>query len=171
MPPELKPPPVEATPKLAMSSAEALTTSVQAFFSPEETETLRKLTSTLVPPLNGHPGAAEANVSEFLDFLIAKSPRDRQILYRQGLHRLDGDARRRFGKPFAALDARQIADVLVPLKSSWTPSGPSDQFARFLETAKEDTLTATVNSREWASSASSGRRGGRGVGTYWYALD
>ena len=153
--------PVTATDEVALPSPQ--------FFSPAELATLRHLCEILVPVLAGRPGASEAGAAEFLDFLISQSGEGRRTLYRQGIARLDSESRRLHGKPFAQIDARQADPLLAPLREPWSYEGPSDTFARFLVAAKEDTLRATVNSRQW-SAAPTGRRGS-GVGFYWHALD
>ena len=125
-----------------------------------------------MPPINGAPGALDAHVPEFLDFLISESPADRQHLYRAGLDALNANASKRFHKPYAELDASQAAEVLAPLKEPWTFDPPADPLSHFLHTAKADVRTATLNSREYATAAStSGRRGFGGQGLYWYSLD
>jgi hypothetical protein len=106
-----------------------------------------------MPPFNGRPGAIEAGVPRFLDFLLSQSPADRQTLYRQGL------------QAFAKLDASQAKQALAELQRPWTYAGPSDPLARFLRAAKDDILQATINSREWASSSRSRTAGGT---SYYY---
>lgn len=168
-PAEMKPAPVEETPKLAVTAADAVTPSTPRFFTAPQLATLHRLADLIVPSVNNKPGASDAGVPEFLDFLLGDSPRDRQTLYRNGLDRLEADARHRYSKPFADISADQANDLLAPLRQSWTFQGPADPFARFLHEAKEDVLRATISSREWATSGSQ-RRGSGGVGTYWYAL-
>jgi Gluconate 2-dehydrogenase subunit 3 len=170
MPPEMKPPPVEETPRLAMTAADAATPGTARFFNSRQLETLRRLADVLVPPVNGKPGASDASVPEFLDFLVSESPHDRQALYKAGLDHLDSEARRRFAKPFTGITAQQANDLLAPLQENWTFQGPPDPLGRFLQAAKEDVFRATVNSREWAA-AGSQRRGSGGVGSYWYSME
>ena len=158
-PAELKPPPVEEVPKLQMTNAEAAVAGeAPRFFSEKQFSVLVRLCGIMVPASAGKPGAKEAGVPEFIDFLIASSPRDKQELYRHGLDRI------------ANANEQDIQTLLAPLQQPWAFEGPSDPFARFLIAFKDDVLHATVNSREWAE-ASPGRRGARGIGTYWYALD
>src|SRR5437763_513542 len=170
MPPEMQPPPVEESPKLAMTTADAVTPGITRFFSSRQLETLRSLADVLVPPVNGKPGASDASVPEFLDFLLSESPHARQELYKAGLDRLDSEARRRFAKPFAAITSQQASDLLAPLQENWTFAEPPDALGRFLRAAKQDVFRATVNSREWAA-AGSQRRGSGGMGSYWYSMD
>lgn len=125
-----------------------------AFFSKSEYAALERLANAILPPLNGKPGALEAQVPAFLDFLLSQSPKPRQTLYRDGLARIAN------GQP--------IEQLLKPLSAPWTYRDPEDPFARFLREAKQDILEATFNSREWIE-ARAGRRGG--VGTYYLAVD
>ncbi len=147
------------------------------FFTPVQFANLRKLGSLLSPPLSGHPGALDAGAPEFLDSLIRVSPADRQKLYRDGLDGLEAQARKQFGKAFAALEAGQADAILRPLMTviAWVEDLPKDPQRHFIAQAHRDFRTATQNSREWASaSASSGRRGrgfGGGVGLYWLPVD
>jgi hypothetical protein len=116
------------------------------------------------------PGAAEAEAAEFLDFLIGQSPADRQTLYRDGVARLNREARSRYGKPFAELAAADADSILAPLREPWTYRGPGDPFARFLRAAKDDFRSATLNSRQWAMAASGEGRRATGLNTYWFPI-
>ena len=156
--------------KLSLTNADAAADSAQKFFSQDQFHALQRLCDLILPASDPRPGAKQAGVPEFLDFLIGRSPHQRQALYQHGLDRLNAEAQRRFRVKFADASGTQADALLTPLHSPWTYQGPSDEFALFLTTAKEDFLRATVNSREWAA-ASTGRRGGSGIGSYWYALD
>ncbi|HLJ45432.1 MAG TPA: gluconate 2-dehydrogenase subunit 3 family protein [Bryobacteraceae bacterium] len=153
--------------RLALTSADAVASPTGRFLSEDQFDALERLSAMLVPAFDGKPGAAEAGAAEFLDFLLSRSPQERQVLYRRGLDLLNQESRARYGNRFADLD--DATQLLSHLKETWTFSGPSDELARFLIAAKEDTLHATISSREWAA-ASTGRRGA-GMGFYWYALD
>lgn len=166
LPPEIKPSAVEEAPKLALTAADAACGSEARFFSPREYATLEKLADVLVPSFQGRPGAREARCAEFLDFLIGTSPAPRRELYRAGLNRLDSDARQRYSKPFAELSASEAEPLLAELRQP----APADSNPRFLASAKEDILRATVNSREWARSSPT-RRGAGALGTYWFPIE
>ena len=123
---------------------------VLKYFSKSEFAALERLASAILPSVNGKPGALEAGVPAFLDFLISQSPAPRQKLYREGLARLAAGA---------SLDT---------LNEPWTHQPPADPFKRFLREAKADIIQATFNSREWIEA----RQGGRGgAGTYYLAVD
>jgi len=157
---------------IELAVADGAASSVPGFFSPEQFETLRKLADVLMPSLNGNPGALDAGVPGFLDFLIGHSPHERQALYRQGLNALDHESWRRYSVPFSELGSDGVQPLLAPLRKAWNQDPPSDPLERFLAAAKEDIRKATVNSLEWntASSQSEGRRR-RGMGMYWYTIE
>jgi hypothetical protein len=54
---------------------------------------------------------------------------------------------------------------------AWTYAAPADPFARFLREAKEDLITATMNSREVIEAQAAAGRRGAGIGTYWYPVE
>ncbi len=157
--------------KLELTAVDAAAEMTPRFFTAAQFAALRKLSDILMPSLNNLPGALEAKAAEFLDFLLSKSPAERQRLYRVGLDRLNAQAQKRFSKPFADLNETQASELLAPLRQAWTYVPPTEPFARFLREAKADVRTATLNSYEYnTASTVSGRRGG-GMGQYWYPLD
>jgi Gluconate 2-dehydrogenase subunit 3 len=157
-------------PKLDLSVADAASDTVRHFFTASQFAALEKLGGILMPASGSGPGAIETRAPEFLDFLLSESAPERQQVYRTGLDGLNTQARRRFTKPFADLDADQAAELLAPLRVPWTYQPPADPVARFLLAAKLDIRAATMNSLEWNAAANSdGRRGPSGL--YWYPID
>ncbi len=134
-------------------------------------DALARLANLLVPPFNGKPGATQAGAPEFLDFLISRSPSNRQLLYRQGLDNLNKEAQRRFRSSFAQLSDAQAALLLKPLSDAWAFRNSNEGPTSFLHAAKLDILRATFNSREWTGAQSPGQRGSGGVSTYWFSLE
>lgn len=144
------PAPVQTeTPKLETAIPDEAADPLPRFFTPAQFGALKKLCDLLTP------GSLNVGVPEFLDFYIGASSADRQHVYRTGLD---------------ALNAHGFADVDALLRAPWTYEEPSDPLARFLRVAKADARTATMNSKEFSATASTGRRGG-GRGLYWYPLD
>jgi hypothetical protein len=158
-------------PRLEPSVLDAAGETSPAFFKPPQMEALRRLCDLLMPPVDGRPGASEAQAAEFLDFLISESPAERQELYREGLDELNAESNRRYGKPFASITAAEADALLAPLHQPWQYNPPADPLGRFLVSAKADVRTATVNSREYIAKAGAGSRRMGGVGLYWYSLD
>ena len=162
--------PPDDAPKLALNAPDAVAAAPPRFFDATAFSALRRLGEILVPAGQNAPGAVEAEAAEFLDFLIGQSPADRQTLYRDGVGRLNQEARSRYGKPFAELSEADADTVLAPLREAWTYQGPSGPFGQFLRAAKSDFLQATLNSRQWAAAAS-GRRGASGLNAYWFPIE
>ncbi len=149
----------------------------QKYFSKPQYAALEKLAEVMMPPMKGNPGAIDAQAPLFLDFLISVSPDERQKLYKTGLDHLNAQAKQKFSKSFAELDAAQAGAILKPLMVTrpWTVDWPADPMQNFIAEAHEDIRKATQNSREWAEAAAkSGRRfnrGGQTTGFYWKPID
>lgn len=164
--------PMAAPAKLETAVADEAADMAPKFFNATQFATLKKLSATLMPPIDGAPGALDAAAPEFLDFLLSESPRDRQQLYLKGLDLLNSEAKKRFNKPYGDVDASQAATLLAPLKQPWTYDPPADPLAGFLRAAKVDVRTATLNSREYSVAATrAGNRRGAGTGLYWFPID
>jgi hypothetical protein len=158
-------------PKLAETSPEAVANSVRRFFTTEQFQALQKLAGLIVPKFEDRPGALEAGVPEFLDFLLKSSGPERQALYRNGLDRLNTEAQKRYKKFFAQISADEAKPVLDPLTKPWSWQPPADPFARFLREAKDDLLQATNSSRELSAALSRRSRAAGGTNAYWLPLD
>ncbi len=163
------PPPAEAS--LRYTVPDAAAEPVPHFFTVLQFAALRKLSDLLNPPINGAPGALDAKAPEFLDFLLSQSAADRQQLYRNGLDGLNTQAKKRFNKLFADVDAGQAETLLAPLRDPWTYDAPADAVAAMLRAAKDDVRRATLNSREWNLASVAGRTRGGGGGLYWLPID
>jgi hypothetical protein len=107
------------------------------FFSSEEYGVLSRLVSLIIPT-DETPGAREAGVAEWIDFLLGASDASRQRLYREGLGRL---TRQRVA--FAELADAAQEQALRELEAS---------HPEFFQALKEDTVfgfyTSEVGLRE-----------------------
>jgi hypothetical protein len=83
------------------------------FFSPREYETI-ELLAELIIPNDGTPGAREAGVAEFIDFMVANDP-EIAPRFRFGLAWLDSHCIRLEGQPFRVLPAEKQTAILGPL--------------------------------------------------------
>jgi len=72
------------------------------FFTDAEYRTLARLVSLIIPS-DETPGAREARVEDWIDFIVSESDEARQRLYRDGLLRLSRSCRERHGRDFASL--------------------------------------------------------------------
>jgi len=144
---------------------------VLRFFSTRQFATLRRLCDLLVPGAQSSPGALEARVPEFMDFLIGDSAVDRQQLWLSGLDALESQSQTIFKKAFTDTDAAQADTLFAPLHQPWTYEPPADPIARLLAAAKQDVRTATANSFERSPAASGGTRRRGGGGLYWLPVE
>jgi hypothetical protein len=156
--------PGSTLPKLETAVADAAAEALPHFFTAQQFAALKKLAGILQPPINGAPGALEAQAPEFLDFYLGESPADRQQVYRAGLDRL-------VAAGFLDADAARATAILAPLKAPWTYNQPADPLAKFLRAAKADIRTATLNSREYNTANTGGGRRFGAQGLYWLPLD
>jgi len=144
---------------------------VSKFFSARQFATLKRLCDLLMPAAPGSPGALEARVPEFMDFLIGDAPTQRQQLWLSGLDGLEYQSQSRFRKAFVDTDATQADTLLAPLRQAWSFEPPDDPVARLLAAAKQDVRTATFNSFERNMAAAGGKRPRGGGGLYWLAVE
>jgi hypothetical protein len=160
------------SPSIPSTIPDAIATTEQHYFRTEHMATLRKLGEILLPPMNGYPGSTQASAPEFLDFLISVSPHDRQQMYRHGLDRLNSEARKQFGIPFAKANAQQADALIRPWLRTWmVDHPPTEPFAHFINVAHEDIRTATMNSQLWSIAATSAGERAPGIGLYWSPID
>jgi gluconate 2-dehydrogenase gamma chain len=82
-----------------------------AYFSPPEYHTIEVLTGLIIPR-DESPGAQEAGVSEFIDFLAAHGEVEIQLPMRNGLRWLDSTSKKSYGASFTGLSPEQQNGIL-----------------------------------------------------------
>jgi len=83
------------------------------FFSAQEYAQVERLTELIIPS-DETPGAREAGVAEFVDFMVAHD-RDKQYPFRTGLTWLNAHSERLLGRTFMELSQAQQVSILEPL--------------------------------------------------------
>ena len=83
------------------------------FFTPPEYAMIERLVEIIIPS-DETPGAKEAGVAEFIDFLVSNDD-GAQYLLRMGLAWLNAHSSRNTGKRFLDLSAEQQNSLLEPL--------------------------------------------------------
>jgi hypothetical protein len=141
------------------------------FFNARQFATLRKMCDVLMPAAPGSPGALEARVPEFMDFLIGDAPAERKQLWLNGLDGLEYQSQSRFRKAFSETDATQADTLFAALHQPWAFELPNDPVARLLAAAKLEVRTATYNSFERNLAANGGTRRRGGGGLYWLPVE
>ena len=115
------------------------------FFSPDEYATVERLAELIIPGDDG-PGAREAGVSEFIDFMVARDPAV-QVRFRYGLTWLDAHAVRLHGKRFRDLDAGSQAEILGPLAYRDRHRAGEEEGRAFFKMMRERTLMGFYTSK------------------------
>lgn len=115
------------------------------FFSREEYATVARLAELIIPS-DGSPGAREAGVSEFIDFMVASDPKI-QFRFRYGLAWLDAHGTRLYGRPFQELTVGQQNAILEPLayKDRYRPG--ENEGRAFFKLVREYTVMGFYSSR------------------------
>jgi Gluconate 2-dehydrogenase subunit 3 len=112
------------------------------FFEGEEYATVAELAASIIPS-DETPGAREARVAEWIDFLVSESDNDRQRLYRDGLGRLAARCRESGRGAFPTLPGPAREEAVRELEAA-------DPV--FFRAVKEDTVfgfyTSEVGLRE-----------------------
>lgn len=85
------------------------------FFSPEQIELLAQLTEMIIPADDHSPGAREAQVSLFIDLMVAHSAQDVQEQWRSGLKLVETEAQKRSGQPFIRCNAAERDRILASM--------------------------------------------------------
>ena len=105
-----------------------------SYFSAPEYRTIEVLTALIIPQ-DESPGAQEAGVSEFIDYLAAHGEREIQQPMRNGLKWLESTAKKGYGASFTSLSPEQQTEILnrVAYRNSAVPGdGEGQTFFRLI---------------------------------------
>jgi hypothetical protein len=105
------------------------------FFTPGEWETVRVLADLVIPADAKSGSATEAQVPEFMDFMLSDSSESRQLGFREGLAWIDDEMTRRHNVAFVAASDEQrralLDDIAWPARASEELSDGVEFFNRF----------------------------------------
>jgi gluconate 2-dehydrogenase gamma chain len=115
------------------------------FFTPDEYAIVDQLTDIIIPK-DESPGAREAGVSEFVDFMAASDPRIQQP-FRDGLRWLNNRSQNEKGTGFAKLPAEQQTALLrsVAYRHDYVPGQEAGQ--QFFDLMRRYTVMGYYTSR------------------------
>jgi gluconate 2-dehydrogenase gamma chain len=114
------------------------------FFTAAEYATVERLADIIIPN-DGTPGAKEAGVAEFIDFMVASDP-EPQYGFRTGLTWLNAHAEQKDGKRFAELTPEQQTSLLEPLGFKDKARPGEEDGRRFFSLMREYTVTGFYTS-------------------------
>lgn len=115
------------------------------FFTPNEFAVLDQLSEIIIPK-DESPGAREAGVAEFIDFMVANDP-ELQWPFRYGLDWLNARATALYGGAFSALPGDQQAALLRPLADPRSSRGTDADGRRFFVLMRRYTVMGYYTSR------------------------
>lgn len=115
------------------------------FFSEDEYATVERLAELIIPS-DGSPGAREAGVAEFVDFMVGSDP-GVQYRFRYGLTWLDAHAGRLHGAAFRRLDAAQQTALLEPLAYRQRHRPGEDEGRAFFALVRQYTVMGFYTSK------------------------
>ena len=114
------------------------------FFTEAEYAMVERLADIVIPN-DGTPGAKDAGVAEFIDFMVASDP-EVQYAFRTGLTWLNVQAERTYGKRFTELPPEQQTSLLEPLGFKEQARPGEEDGVRFFRMMREYTVTGFYTS-------------------------
>jgi gluconate 2-dehydrogenase gamma chain len=114
------------------------------FFSASEYPMVERLAEMIIPS-DDSPGAREAGVAEFIDFMVASDP-EVQYPFRMGLSWLNAHSERSTGKKFLELSSEQQTSLLEPLGLKNKARPGEEDGRRFFRLMREYTVTGFYTS-------------------------
>lgn len=115
------------------------------FFTPEEYHLVAQLTELIIPT-DETPGARDAGVSEFIDFMVASDPR-LQPSFRRGLTWMNAHAIKLHGRRFLNLSKEQAIEILSNLAYKNRHRLGEEDGQAFFSLIREYTLMGFYTSR------------------------
>lgn len=115
------------------------------FLTAEEYETVERLTDLIIPG-DGTPGAREAGVAEFVDFMLSSDP-GAQYPFRYGLTWLDAHSEEAHRKPFRQLEAAEQQEILKHLAYKSQHREGEEEGRQFFNSVRELTVMGFYTSR------------------------
>jgi hypothetical protein len=160
------------TPNIPLSQPDSVAVTDARYFTPARYATLIQLCEIMMPAGDDYPSTAKTGTPEFLDFYIGASPVEQQVMYNNGLDRLNADSMKQFNVPFAKTNEKQADAVIRPHLKGWMDDQPPrEAHVRFINLAHRDIRMATINSPAWAVAAEAAGDSTPGVGLYWHPID
>jgi len=114
------------------------------FFTAAEYAMVERLTEIIIPS-DETPGAKEAGVAEFIDFMVASDP-EPQYPFRVGLTWLNAHAEKENGKRFVELTPEQQTSLLEPLGFKDKARPGVESGVRFFSLMRSFTVTGFYTS-------------------------
>jgi len=122
---------------------------IPRFFKPQEFETVGLLTELIIPT-DDQPGAREAKVANYIDFVVYSAAEFRPSLQKEwsdGLVWLDGASREKFGNDFRSTNAANRESLLTEISLPERDSSAHQPGYEFYRLVKDMTVEGFYTSR------------------------
>lgn len=119
------------------------------FFKPDEFRTVEALTETIIPS-DGTPGAKEAQVAQFIDFVVFSAAEFRPEMQREwidGLRQLDLLSRDKYARPFAEAMPQDQESLLMEISLPERAPGAEHPAFAFYSLVKGMTVDGFYSSK------------------------
>jgi gluconate 2-dehydrogenase gamma chain len=104
------------------------------FFSKEEVGLVEALSEIIIPTDSHSPGAREARVVEFIDWMVFHGSPDVQAQWKDGLALVDAEGRRLHDRSFVLCSPEQQDGVVASMaQNESSPTTPIERFFRMLK--------------------------------------
>lgn len=117
----------------------------ETFFSAHEMATIGILCDIILPADEISPAASEAKVADFVEFIVKDMP-DHQLPMRGGLMWLDLESKRRFGKVFKEVSAKERLSIIDDIAWPDRAEPNMSQGVKFFERMRNLTMTGFYTS-------------------------
>jgi len=122
---------------------------VPQFFKPDEFKTVELLTELIVPT-DDQPGAKEAQVGNYIDFVVFSSAEfvpSLQREWRDGLGLLERESQKQFGKAFRMVSEADRVALLTAMSLPERDPGARHEGYKFFRLVKEMTIEGFYTSK------------------------
>lgn len=119
------------------------------FFSAEEFETVQILTALIIPT-DDTPGAKEAHVADYIDFVVFSAAEFEPGLQKEwinGLKFVESESRRQFGKGFGAATEAERVKLLTRMSAGEHDAKSEPEGSEFFSTLKDMTVEGFYTSK------------------------
>lgn len=118
----------------------------QQFFTEHEMKTVRVLSDLIIPADDRSGGASEAEVPEFIEFMMKDQPRH-QVGMRGGLRWLDAQSNRQFGNTFVESSPEEQKKLLDQIAYPQTAAPEMSQGVNFFNNFRDFVATGFFTSK------------------------
>ena len=119
------------------------------FFKPDQFQTVQLLTEMIIPT-DDQPGAKEAKVADYIDFVVFSAAQFEPALqheWTEGLALLDRESQKQFGKPFGVASESERVNLLTEMSAPEHDTNAHHDGYSFFRVVKDMTVEGFYTSK------------------------